>query len=284
MNATNHDTATPETDDWVAVGQYPTLNEAFDHSLVVLAMGEACRVEPADSTGHFHLQAEPLPAPIIHRELTAYEQETAHALAQKQNVESQHFPFAMRSIALWFVIMCAVFYGQGLYPEAVHRAASSSLGLWRDGEWWRPFTALFFHTDVPHLAGNLLFGSLFLYFLVRSMGAAKAWLLMLLCGSVGNAINSWLNYPDFFQSIGASTAVFAALGLLSGQGVAEFIRIRPRLPWAKIAAPFCAGFVLLGMLGSSQDPHTDVLGHVCGFTTGLVAGVVFATAPLKEQA
>lgn len=273
MNNTETNPTETTAEEWVAVGQYPTLDEAFDHSLVILAMGESCRVAPAEDGEKFHLQAEPQPAPIIHQELTAYSEETAQAAAEKRMAAERHHPYGMRSVALWFLIMCAVFYGQTLHPEMVEHTASSSLGLWRDGEWWRPFTSLFFHNDLPHLAGNLLFGSLFLYFLARSIGAAKAWLWMLVCGTLGNAINCWLNYPDRFQSIGASTAVFAALGLLSGLGVAEFIHIRPRLPWAKIAAPFCAGFVLLGMLGSSHDPHTDVLGHVCGFTTGLVAGI-----------
>ncbi len=280
----NVETQAVETipDEWVEVGHYTTLDEAFDHSLVILAMGEACRVEPAESGGHFDLQAEPQPVAAIERELTAYREETALAVPKKKIADDHHYPFAMRSVVLWFVVMCAVFYWQGLHPETVERAASSSLGLWRDGEWWRPFTSLFFHADVPHLAGNLVFGSFFLYFLVHSIGATKAWFWMLVCGSIANAINCWLNFPEYFQSIGASTAVFAALGLLSGLGVAEFIRIRPRLPWAKIAAPFCAGFVLLGMLGSSSDPHTDVIGHVCGFSTGLVAGFAVGMWPISK--
>ena len=277
----NVETQVVETipDEWVEVGNYPTLDEAFDHSLVILAMGEACRVDPAETEGQFHLQAEPLPVAAIQRELSAYGEETSIAANDRRIATERHHPFAMRSIVLWFAVMCAVFYWQGLHPETVERAASSSLGLLRDGEWWRPFTSLFFHADAPHLAGNILFGSLFLYFLVHSIGAAKAWFWMLLCGGIGNAINCWLNFPEYFQSIGASTAVFASLGLLSGLGVAEFIRIRPRLPWARIAAPFCAGFVLLGMLGSSSDPHTDVIGHVCGFSTGLIAGFAVGMWP-----
>jgi hypothetical protein len=35
-----------------------------------------------------------------------------------------------------------------------------------------------------------------------------------------------------------------------------------------------AGFVLLGMLGSSNDPRTDVLGHACGFLVGTIAGTI----------
>jgi membrane associated rhomboid family serine protease len=45
-----------------------------------------------------------------------------------------------------------------------------------------------------------------------------------------------------------------------------------------------AGMVLLGMLGASQDPHTDVIGHVCGFGFGLPAGIVAGIQEEKKSA
>ena len=53
------------------------------------------------------------------------------------------------------------------------------------------------------------------------------------------------------------------------------LRIRMRLPWARITAPLFAGIVLLGWLGGgSRGGNTDVLGHVFGFTSGLIAGLL----------
>ena len=96
-------------------------------------------------------------------------------------------------------------------------------------------------------------------------------------------ITSRLTYPEAFVSLGASTAVFAALGILSGLGVAETLRDRARLPWVRISAPFLAGLVLLGWLGGGggHGSNTDVLGHVFGFSSGLVAGV--ATGALEGK-
>lgn len=273
MNQQESTIATAEPDEWVEVGEYDSLHEAFDHSLVVLAMGESCRVTPSQTEGAYQLQADPQPAPEIHRELTEYAEETAAITAERRLRENEQHPDAIVAILLWFFSLCGAFYWQSLHPEVLNQAASSSIGLWQERQWWRPFTSLFLHGDVAHLAGNLLFGSLFLYFLARRLGSTMALFLALLAGTIGNAFNAWLNFPDSFQAIGASTSVFAALGILSGLGGAEFAHIRPRLPWAKVAAPICAGLALLGMLGNSQNPETDVLGHVCGFAAGLIIGV-----------
>ena len=140
------------------------------------------------------------------------------------------------------------------------------------GEWWRPFTALFLHKDVGHLAGNLVGGVIFATLVARSVGPLLGWTMILACGTLGNIITSRLTYPEPFLSIGASTAVFAALGILSGFGISETLRERVGQPWLRITAPVLAGVILLGWLGGGHDPQTDVLGHVFGFGSGLAAG------------
>ena len=108
--------------------------------------------------------------------------------------------------------------------------------------------------------------------------------MILACGAFGNAITSRLTYPEAFVSLGASSAIFAALGILSGLGLAETLLDRARLPWMRITAPIFGGFILLGWLGGGHDPHTDVLGHVFGFSSGLVAGVVTGVIEEKRAA
>src|SRR5690606_37594075 len=68
-----------EAEEWVNVGHYPSLQEAYDHGLVVLAMGEACRVAQAETPGEFELQTEVLPAPRVAEELDLYGRELADA-------------------------------------------------------------------------------------------------------------------------------------------------------------------------------------------------------------
>ena len=268
-----------ETDEWVQVGHYPSLEQAYDHGLVILAMGEACRVEEASTPGEFDLQAELVPAAKISNELDAYGKEISETVqAPVRGREWARYPAGWPICGIWVLVLMAVFYWQNQDVSLVERAASSSVGIFGRGEWWRPFTALFLHGDLSHLAGNLLGGTIFGTLVAKSIGPLRAWPLILFCGSLGNLITAWLNYPAGFLSIGASTAVFAALGILSGLGVSETLRDRFRLPWVRITAPVLAGVILLGWLGSGTGtPHTDVMGHVFGFSTGLAAGIAVGT-------
>ena len=272
----NTEQLTETEEDWVQVGHYPTLQDAYDHGLVILAMGEACRVEETAVPGEFDLQAEALPAAKISDELEAYGQEIALPVARPAAAsEWARHSSGSGFCAVWVIALVAVFYWQGQDPRLVERAASSSVGLIARGEWWRPFTALFLHADLGHLVGNLASGIVFATLVAKMIGPLLGWALILGSGMLGNIITSRLTYPQPFISLGASTAVFAALGILSGLGVAETLRDHARLPWLRISAPFLAGLVLLGWLGGGGGPgtNTDVLGHVFGFSSGLVAGV-----------
>jgi rhomboid protease GluP len=264
-----------ETDTpWVQVGRYPSLTQAYDHGLVILAMGEACRVEPADTPGEFNLQAELQPAGKISQELDAYGREAQLAVKPRTSAAEWSLHSAgWNGCAIWVLCLLVVFYWQSQDPTLVARAASSSLGLLDHGEWWRPLTALFLHADAPHLAGNIVGGSLFAALVSKELGAWRAWPMILGCGAIGNVLTAWIHHPHPFLSIGASTAVFAALGILSGLGIAETLRDRLHLSWVRITAPVIAGLILLGWLGGAEPgSNTDVMGHLLGFGCGLAAG------------
>jgi membrane associated rhomboid family serine protease len=268
-----NDATTAEPEDWVQVGHYPTLEQAYDHGLVILAMGEACRVTKAEKPGEYNLQAEMHPAPRISGELDAYGREMALPVKPRPTGNDwQRHSAGWPICGIWVLVLMAVFYWQDQDRFLVERAASSSVGLIGRGEWWRPFTALFLHKDAGHLIGNLVGGVIFATLVARSVGPLLGWPMILACGTIGNIITSRLTYPEPFLSIGASTAVFAALGILSGFGIAETLRERARQPLLRITAPVFAGIILLGWLGGGHDPQTDVLGHVFGFGSGLVAG------------
>ena len=90
--------------------------------------------------------------------------------------------------------------------------------------------------------------------------------------------------PSQHSAIGASTAVFAALGLLAA------------LAWRQQAAllrglrrwrPLAAAIMLLALLGVGGE-HTDVWAHVAGLAAGGVIGILLylirAPLPLGRQA
>lgn len=261
--------------EWIDVGTYPTLDEAQEHALVALAMGESIRVEHGDQPGEFDLQADPEAAVKISEEIRQYESES-EAVVIPKFVQSNWAKYSSgwAYYMIWAVVLIVIFNFQQTDATLTDHGASSSIGLMKNGEWWRPFTALFLHADVGHILGNLASGALFGMLVSKAIGPLTGWAMILLSGTVGNAVTSALTYPESFLSIGASSAVFGALGILSGAGLVDNVREKVRMPWVRVLAPLLAGFVLLGWLGgAAPSSKTDVLGHVFGFSAGVVLGL-----------
>ena len=269
----------------VEVGNYPSLALAQEHALVILAMRLPCWVSAQGETGGFALHAEAAAADAAMRELGEYENEReAPRPAPAVPREIFRHPAGWGVYGIWALALGVVFLLQKSHPWITERASSSSIGLLGRHEWWRPLSALFLHGDVPHLLGNLLSGLLFGSLVARLVGPWRGWALILACGAAGNALTSLLVWPEGFVSIGASTAVFGALGILSGLGFHSMLRERLALPWARIAAPVLAGIVILGLLGGgAPGGGTDVLGHVCGFGSGVAAGLAAGALHLAGE-
>ena len=152
--------------------------------------------------------------------------------------------------------------------------------LVRAGEWWRVFTALTLHAGVGHLLGNLGFGALFGGLAGRLVGSGIAWLAIVAAGGAGNALNTLL-LESAHRSVGASTAVFAALGLLAG-----FVwraRLMAQERWAYRLGPVIGGIALLAYTGTG-DAQTDIGAHLAGFVCGFAAGMAltFTAARLHD--
>ena len=180
-------------------------------------------------------------------------------------------PYAVVLVTLHRMASVAAF---GIPWLALGRADAA---LIRHGEWWRLFTALTLHADVLHLAGNLVIGGMFVFFLFQHVGVGIGWLSVVLCGGGGNLVNAFIQSSEH-RSIGASTAVFAALGLLAGAGWV----VRRRANWRSMHrwVPIAGAAVLLGFLGTGgQQPgpsRVDVGAHMAGFVVGGLMGYVIA--------
>ena len=138
----------------------------------------------------------------------------------------------------------------------------------RSGEWWRALTALTLHADLAHLLGNLGFGAVFGLFASQLLGPGVAWLTILCAAAAANYGNAWIQ-PASHSSVGASTAVFAALGLLAAYSWRR--RRAEGGRWAFRWGPLIAGVALLAFTGSGGE-RTDVLAHVSGFAIGAASG------------
>lgn len=194
-------------------------------------------------------------------------------------------PFARPGTVLGGLVLVAFALAQwgsafGLDWLAAGKAEADAI---RAGEIERTATALTLHADVPHLLSNLVFGALFAYLLFHSHGAGLGALALLLAGMLGNLANAWVHWK-VHASIGASTAVFGAVGLIAGCEART--RHLLRESEARRFAPVGAAVVLLIWLGLDTGTElgtgmrsVDVMAHVLGLLAGLVLGVPLGSLP-----
>jgi rhomboid protease GluP len=139
-------------------------------------------------------------------------------------------------------------------------------------QWWRAITAMTLHVDQLHLFSNLFAGLVVGAAASRLLGPGIAWFATLASAAAGNYLEMWIAPPSH-QAVGASSAVFAALGLVSGLAWSYRLGLRER-KWYRWA-PLIVGASLLTLFGAGGE-RVDVLGHLLGFLFGTLAGCLLA--------
>ena len=150
------------------------------------------------------------------------------------------------------------------------------------GEWWRAITALTLHAGIWHVAGNVVGSLLFISAAGRWIGGGLASFLILMSATAGNLLTAVRHHQKGHNSVGASTATFAALGLVAGlQAVRRLrLRTRPGYPWLPIGAGL-ALFAMMGVGSAAYDaPEVDYWAHLFGLGCGVLFGVGWALAQL----
>ena len=136
------------------------------------------------------------------------------------------------------------------------------------GEGWRTVTALTLHADVAHLVGNAIACLVLITAVAWSLGPGVGTWLVLLAGAGGNALRA-LPHEAPYVSVGASTAIFGALGILAMLQIAA--RRQRRAPGRRAWVVIAASLVLLSTLGTG--PRSDALAHVFGLLVGGLLGI-----------
>lgn len=253
-------------DPWMELRRFDLIGAAEEHALVLAAMGIACRVVPHD--GGVGLEVVAGEAARAAHELDTYDEENRALPLPSDHASAQGIDGAVAYGATAIVLHAAS--SGGWFGYDWWSAGSAQAGLMLDGAWWRAFTALGLHADAGHLIANLVLGSLFAVLLAERLGSGPAWLAILLAGAGGNALNAWVQ-PASHTAIGASTGVFAALGLLAAL---SWRRDASRgLPGLRRWLPLAAGVTLLSFLGIGGE-RTDVGAHIFGFVIGVAFGAV----------
>lgn len=193
---------------------------------------------------------------------------------------------ALPGVVAYVLIVCAVAWlaGYSMFGANWFAAGRVDGTLIREGEWWRTITALTLHSGVRHLLGNLVFGVFFGIFAGRLLGSGVAWLAVLIASMLGNTANTLL-LESAHRSIGASTAVFATLGLLAGYVWRGQLMAQDR--WPTRMGPIIGGLALLMFTGTG-DENTDIGAHLMGFVCGFGVGMLLTVlgrmpAPARVQ-
>jgi membrane associated rhomboid family serine protease len=261
---------------WVSVFRSLARRPCEERALVLGAMGLAYRV--TEQPDGCHLLVAPEAEVAARQQLRLYEAENPRELRTSWPTIAVRRGVAF---AIGFPVVILLAYQlQARYAFGTDwtRAGAAFAGAIRGGEWWRTVTPLLLHADVAHVAGNAVFGAFFAYLAGQYRGSGVAALATCLAAATGNLLNAWLQAPEH-SSIGASTAVFAALGLV-GASVWQLSR-RHALGWARRLAPAVGAVALLAYTGTG-DENTDIVAHLTGFACGAVAGALLG--PIRSGA
>lgn len=273
----------------------PDHGQAETWALVLEAMAIPHRVVPSD-VGFVVMVPPQMVAPAI-AALDAQDKEAAEAPKAHASTAPDHGPSYV-GVAMSITLIA-------FFVVAGPRSGADVAGWFRDGsavaeaivrghQLWRAVTALTLHADAMHLAGNTVATLVFVTALGRWLGGGLALAATLLCGALGNVLTAYI-YRSSHSVVGASTATFAALGVLGGLQFMRRFRM-PAVGRMRQALLGIAGALgLLAMLGVGSDlvveasrsvdvlgparpsiaGHTDVVGHAMGFMFGMTFGVLF---------
>ena len=256
-------------DDWVAVFEGPRFDAASERSLVLTSLEIPNEMLRQDGSYVVYVPGE-----LAERskfELWQYGQENRRDTVRRNIIPAPSLN-AIPGVVAYVMLVCLVAWlaGEAAFGKDWLAAGRMDGQLFRNGEWWRSFTALTLHSDIGHLAGNIVFGTLFGLLAGRVAGSGLAWLGIVLAAALGNTINTLVLMPSH-RSIGASTAVFAALGLVSG-----FVwrgRFMAQDRWPYRVGPIVGGIALLAYTGTG-DENTDIGAHLAGFVCGFATGML----------
>lgn len=221
-----------------------------------------------------------VPPPLLHR---AYEEISRYSAERSvpRSVPNTIEPFSGAAIgaAGYVLVLLATAYCAGIGLFGADWLSVGALDVDAAREWWRAVTALTLHLDQEHLLGNLLFGVAAGVAAGRLLGPGVAWASVLGAGALANYAEV-LIAPAAHRAVGASTAVFATLGLIAGLAWRQRLTLRERRWYA--AAPLIAGICLLTLLGAG-NAHVDVLGHALGFFFGVGVGWFYARTGMPRN-
>ena len=264
----------------VEVGIFKTAQEGFDHGLVVLTLGYAFWLK-SEGSG-FQLLVEAQVSHHVMHELAEFDRESVGWPPQLHSDPPSARKTDLFTPLLWCIVVLISFWAQGKWGGWTGRSVLDAQAVFDRGEWWRVLSALFLHADVGHLVSNLVSGVFVFSAVLSTMGVGRGWLLLGMASVFGNVAAAAAKYPAAYRSLGASTAIFAAVGLLTGRALRIVLRVDYPRRWRALFVPLAAGLTVLALYGAGGQ-QVDVMAHVTGFIAGMILGFAAAERPARPQ-
>jgi rhomboid protease GluP len=262
----------------IEIYRSPHRANCAERAFVLTAVG--IEHEMSESAEGFSLWVDPVNAQAAHSHLLHYQHESRRPPPPAPRTPRPVYAWAWVGSAAYALVLLgvALAISRGWGRLDAFEAGALDAGLVRQGQWWRAWTALTLHLDAAHIAANLLAGAWFGYLAGKLLGPGTAWALVVLGAGAANWLEALLAAADH-RAVGASTAVFTALGLLAAYSWRERHQMIQRP--AQRYGPLFAGVILLGWLGTSGE-HTDVMAHLFGFAVGAILGALIAADRLQR--
>ena len=210
----------------------------------------------------------------------------------RQPLAGTDLRFDWRSI-VWVGLLVLFFWLDTRF--ALRGAGAMDGDLFKHGQWWRLFTAIWLHADAGHLASNATLGLVLIGLVMSRYGSMLGLLMACLTGAGGNFLEALVTAQSY-RSIGASGVVMGCLGLLAvpSLGLRRMLKehagtnkarqpaqiIRTALRYVMTAV--FAGVMLFVLV--ALGPGTDVRAHLGGFLCGLtIAGLLAGSSALEQK-
>ena len=269
--------ASEEEEGLAEIGVYASSRKAHEAGLAVLAAGRSYRVDRKGKD--FALVVSKEHFEMLRREVRIAEIRNRFWPPPSLDLPNQSISKLPTAVAV--LALCLTFYFQQEFRGLTDLGMNSSQAV-AGGQWWRLVTAICLHADIGHLAGNLLGIVVFAHLCCRYMGNGLAWLMILCSATLANLTNVGMHWGEVYRSLGASTAVFAALGLLTGFPIGSYFRSREPILSRDWLIPFLGGCFLFAWMGGGEFP-TDVAGHLWSFAYGLISAVIIAATAVYTK-
>ncbi len=256
--------------------------QALDWSLVLASQSIEVAIERPDGRNQWLLLVSPADHAKALDAIRQYRLENRR-WAWRQQVPGSELIFHWGAV-VWVFVLAWVHTLSG----RLHPTGAFSTQAFRNGDWWRAFTAVWLHADLGHLAGNALLGALVIGLAMARYGSGLALLLSYLAGVAGNVCGAWIRLENWlpgpfrpgqdYIGVGASGMVMGAVGLLGAQSM--FLWRHSRHATRTVLGCLMGGAFLFLTFGSS--PNSDLVAHAGGFVAGVSLGAAATLLQLER--